>query len=483
MPYHVLVIDDDPFQCKTIQLTIEKFLGFDVSTITNPKKAVDLVLSEEGNDIDMVILDLSMPEMDGLQVLESIHGNRPNLPVIINTAYGDIGKAVEAVKKGAVDFIEKQDGPERMKLSIENVRKMSTLEKQLDNLERFSKNMYDFEDIIGDSKPIQKTINTAKKASSSNIPVLFQGESGVGKELFARAIHSGSSRNQKPFVAVNCSAIPENLVESVLFGHEKGAFTGAVSSSLGKFREANGGTIFLDEIGELPLETQSKLLRVLQEFEVEPVGSSKTHDINVRIISATNKNLEKAVEAGIFREDLFYRINVLNINIPPLRERKEDIKPLVKHLIEKICIKESLPVYDCTDELVSLLEQYRWPGNIRQLENAIYRAVVLNDGSKLDIEDFESVLKAMNLNSGNNTPKAINEPGHFSTERNSFKTISEYESDIINNALEFYNWNISKVSKILNIGRSTLYRKMKEYGIEERSTVESLDVYRKRKSS
>lgn len=476
MSYHVLVVDDDSFQCKTIQLTIEKFLRFRVSTLTSPMEAVDLLLSERGNDIDMVILDLSMPDMDGLEVLDKVHPQRPDLPIIINTAYGDITKAVKAVQKGAVDFIEKQDGPERMKLSIENVRKISNLKKQVDSLDRFSKNIYSFNDIVGHSKTLKRTINTADKASRSNIPVLLRGESGVGKELFARAIHSNSIRNEKPFVAVNCSAIPENLVESVLFGHEKGAFTGAIERSIGKFREANGGTIFLDEIGELSLDTQAKLLRVLQNFEIEPIGAGKSFDVNVRIISATNKNLEKAVEAGLFREDLFYRINVLGINIPPLRDRKDDIKLLVNYFIEKICARESLPVFDFTDDVISLLEEYRWPGNVRQLENTIYKAIVLNEGNILGVEDFDSILRAMNLNSPLLT-EGLN-LGCFNPERGKFKTINEYEKDIIENALEFYNWNISRVSKILDIGRSTLYRKMKEYGIEESSNVEDFSAFK-----
>lgn len=484
MSYHVLIVDDDPFQCKTIQLTIKKFLKFKTSTMTNPKEAVDFILSEKGDEIDMVILDLSMPEMSGIEVLEKIHDVKPNLPVIINTAYGDINKAVEAVQKGAVDFIEKQDGVERMKLSIENVRKLSTLKKQVDNLERFSNNNHHFDDIIGKSKSLEKTIAIAQKASGSDIAVLLHGESGVGKELFARAIHSKSTRNNKPFIAVNCSAIPENLVESVLFGHVKGAFTGAVNKSIGKFREANGGTIFLDEIAELPLETQSKLLRTLQSFEVEPVGSAKSFDINVRVISATNKNLEEAVEAGLFREDLFYRINALEIVIPPLRKRKEDIELLVSHFVEKICIKESIPIFDFDDELISLLEDYRWPGNVRQLENTVYKAIVLNENTTLGINDFESILRALNFGSDTSVkPIQSSNSGFFNREKGSFKTINEYEKDIIENALEFYNWNISKVSKILDIGRSTLYRKMKEYGIEEHSTIEDISSFRKKKQS
>ena len=480
MVYHVLVVDDDPFQCKTTKLVIEKMLNYKVSTLNDGKQTIEFLLSPEGNNVNMVILDLSMPNIDGIQVLEEVKPQRPELPIIINTAYGDVQKAVEAIRKGAVDFIEKQDGPERMKVCIENVRSMSNLSKQVDKLSRFNDNSLNFSDIIGQSKVIEKTKNLAKKAAFSNIPVLLQGESGVGKELFARAIHSESIRGKKPFVAVNCSAIPKDLVESVLFGHEKGAFTGAVESSKGKFREAEGGTIFLDEIGELPLDTQAKLLRVLQNFEVEAVGSSKTYDVNVRVVSATNKNLEDEVEDGNFREDLFYRINVMPIKIPPLREREEDINLLTYHFTEKICAKENIKPKDIDESLLRNLQQYWWPGNIRQLENSIYRAIVLSENQVLTVNEFDYILDGIKAhNSDFEEYNSTTKIGFYNNGDEKFKTMAQFEKDIIQNALEFYNWNISKVSKILDIGRSTLYRKMKEYDIQEKK-VENLSNYRKK---
>ena len=487
MTYHVLVVDDSELQAKAIKLSIEKMLKYNVSSVYSGKEACEILLSSKGDNIDLVILDLSMPEIDGMEVLEKVCPNRPELPIIINTAYGDVQKAVEAVKKGAIDFIEKQDGPERMKVSIENVRKIATLNKQVQKLYNFSQNIYGFEDIIGRSRSIKKVISTAQKGANSNIPILLQGESGVGKELFARAIHSASDKKNGPFIAVNCSAIPENLVESVLFGHEKGSFTGAMEKSIGKFREADGGTIFLDEIGELPLEVQSKLLRVLQNFEVESVGGNKPYNVDIRVVSATNKDLEKAVEEGSFREDLYYRINVLTLKIPALRERKEDIPLLIEYLTEKICSKEDVSIKDLTIPLLEALQEYWWPGNVRQLENAIYRAVVLSQNTVLDFDDFENILKAIEKSNPQlaetrreASKTEIERVDFFNKVDGKFKSISEYEKDIIQRALDFYNWNISKVSKVLEIGRSTLYRKMKDYDIEEKPTVEEIADFRKK---
>jgi len=463
MSFHVLVVDDDPFQCKTIQITIEKMLNYNVTCLNSGIEAMELLLSEAGDKIDLVILDLTMPEMDGMAVLEKVCLQRPELPIIMNTAHGDIKKAIIALKKGAIDFIEKQDGAERLKQSIENVRLISSLSRQNKKLESFRNNKFSFNDIIGNSALLNKTINSAKKASLSNIPILIKGESGVGKELFARAIHSASMRNEKPFIAVNCGAIPVTLVESILFGHEKGAFTGAIDRSIGKFREADGGTILLDEVAELPMESQIKLLRVLQNFEVEPVGAGRTSDVNVRVLSATNKNLEKAVAEGRFREDLFYRLNVMQVDVPPLRSRKEDIDELVTYFVEKFCTKE-----------------YWWPGNVRQLENAVYKAVVMANSNRLTLGDFENILTAIGRNIQEAKPLALpDNVGYASSTMPKFRTLAEHEKDIIQKALDFYNYNISKVSKVLNIGRSTLYRKMKEYGIEMQGSVEDLEEYKR----
>ncbi len=478
MNYHILVVDNDPFQCKTIKLAIEKLLRFEVTTTTSGREAAEILLSPAGNAIDLVILDLSMPDMDGMDVLDKVCPQRPDLPVIINTAYGDVKKAVEALQKGAVDFIEKKDGPERLKVSIENVRLMANLRKEVNKLAGFANNVFDFSDIIGHSSALNRAINAAKKGANSAIPILLQGESGVGKELFARAIHHNSPRAEKPFISLNCGAIPTNLAESVLFGHEKGSFTGAIEKTLGRFREANGGTLFLDEVGELPPEIQVKLLRALQNLEIEPVGAGRPVDVNVRIISATNKNLEKAVAEGRFREDLFYRLNVFHIEVPPLRQRREDVGVLVNHFIRRICMKEKKKIMDVDDSLLKILTEYSWPGNIRQLENAVYRAVVLCSGDRLTMHDFDNILAAISAN----RPEDVYAPdnvGYSSNSEPRFKTIAQHERDIIQKALDYYNYNISKVSKVLEIGRSTLYRKMKEYNIEMRGSVEDIEEFKK----
>jgi len=476
MYYNVLVVDDDQFQCKTIQLALEKMLSYNVQTINSGAEAIELITSEEGNKINMVILDLSMPEIDGLDVLRAICPQRPELPIIINTAYGDVKKAVEALKLGAVDFIEKQDGFERIKICIENVRLRSGLVREVKKLHQHSKNLYSFDDIIGKSSILQKSINQAKKAALSNIPVFISGESGVGKEMFARAIHCSSSRANKPFISVNCSAIPENLVESVLFGNEKGAFTGAIEKSLGKFREADGGTLFLDEVGELPADVQPKLLHALQNFEIEAVGSSKVYDVNIRVISATNRDVEQMIASQKFREDLFYRLNVFNLSIPSLRERKDDIIHLTTHFVEKLCLKEGRKILKTSPCLEKILTEYWWPGNVRQLENMLYKAIIMCDNDTLEAKDFSTVFNHL---ANQNYSSQSNSLNYVSDGEAKFKTLSEFEKDIIQRALEFYNGNISKVSKVLDLGRSTLYRKMKEYGIDIQGAIEDIEDFRR----
>jgi DNA-binding NtrC family response regulator len=480
MVYHVLVVDDDQFQCRSAQITIEKFLKYKVTTVTSGKEAINMLLGDEGRDINMVLLDLSMPEIDGMEVLKKVHPARPDLPIIIHTAHGDVKKAVDALRYGAVDFVEKQDGPERMKLSLNNARMLSTLNKEVQKMSHFSTGRLDFNDIIGISNEIKTIKRVAQKAAQSNIPMLIEGESGVGKELFARAIHSYSMRDGKNYVSVNCAAIPKDNVESVLFGHERGSFTNTVEKSIGKFREADGGTLFLDEVGELSLDVQAKLLRVLQDFEIEPVGSTKSINIDVRVISATNKDLKEAVRRGLFREDLYYRLNVFPIIIPPLRTRKIDIPVLIDHLVEKICVRESRKILPIDDKLVERLTEYSWPGNVRQLENALYKAIIICDNDVLKPQDFDGILRAIELEKGEAQHPDASRVGINFNQRNStgFKTLANYEKEIIVTALEYHNWHISKVSKELGIGRSTLYRKMKEYGIEENGTIEEIKEFR-----
>ena len=329
-----------------------------------------------------------------------------------------------------------------------------------------------FSSIIGESPLIKEMIAFGKKVAKSDIPVLLEGESGTGKELIARAIHAFGDRSEKPFIAVNCGAIPENLVESILFGHEKGAFTGAVYKTFGKFREADGGTVFLDEVGELPADIQVKLLRVLQDGEIDPVGSKESLKVDVRVISATNRILSEEVKSNKFREDLYYRLSVFPINTPSLRERKGDLMLLVENFVKSFAAAEGKRVSKVSKEAENLLTQYSWPGNIRQLKNAVFRAVVLAEGDELQVSDFPQILNA--VNNGEDDGNFLFDEAHDDISANKilmnesnedYRTLSEIEKDVIMSALDFYNGHMSKVAKKLGIGRSTLYRKLEEFDI------------------
>lgn len=461
----VLVVDDDPLILKSLESTIKHQLKYDIVTLDGGQKAIDLLLGEDGRSVNVVLLDLTMPNVTGLDVIREVRAKRPRLPIIIHTANADVQSAVHALQLGATDYIEKSEGPERIKVAIENAMRLSHLQGEVDRLKRSASGEVKFDDIIGESKVMRETKSIAATAAESNIPVLIKGESGVGKEMFARAIHGNSSRAGKPFVAINCGAIPENLVESVLFGHEKGAFTGAVAKSLGKFREADGGTLFLDEIGELRADTQVKLLRALQEGEVEPVGGKTHENVDVRIISATNRRLKDEVSAGRFREDLYYRLNVFPITVPALRERGKDIPALLEHFILKIASHEHKPARTIDEKTEKILSKYAWPGNVRQLENAVYRAVVLSAHEVLNSEDFAHIIRS----DATITAQAGDREGiHIILDDDDeVKPMSEIEADVIRAALLHYDWKISKVARMLDIGRSTLYRKMSEYGISQ----------------
>jgi transcriptional regulator with PAS, ATPase and Fis domain len=346
---------------------------------------------------------------------------------------------------------------------------MSLIKKSSEGKNSFGKNSFD--NVLGSSQSIKDVITLASRVSESDIPVLLQGESGSGKELVAHTIHNSSKRCDKQFVAVNCGAIPENLVESILFGHEKGAFTGAFYKTFGKFREADGGTIFLDEINELSKDFQVKLLRLLQHGEIEPVGANKPMKVNVRVISATSCDLSKEVAEGRFREDLYYRISVFPIKIPSLRSRKQDIPFLINYFIKNFCQSENKKIDSISKEAEKFLCDYRWPGNIRQLKNAIFRAVVMCDSDRLTINDFLHLNPVANTESDDilNSPRAskmiVNTNIFFDQVGKDMRSLSDIEKDIITTALEYYNGHISKISKKLGIGRSTLYRKMLEYNI------------------
>ncbi len=476
----VLVVDDDPTQRRLIQGVLERE-GFLVAMADGGDAALDRLIS--GGAADVILLDLVMPGMSGVAALTEMRARGFNQPVIVLTASGGIDTVVQAMQAGAQDFLVKPAAPERIAVSLRNALKMGDLTAEVDRLKKRATGQTTFTELIGTSRAMGHVKKLGERAARSTIPILITGESGVGKELIARALHGCSDRAGKPFVAVNCGALPENLVESILFGHEKGSFTGATDKHLGKFQEANGGCMFLDEVGELPLDMQVKLLRVLQEGEVDAVGGKRPTKVDVRIISATNRDLAQAVAEGRFREDLYYRLNVFPIEAPSLRERRDDIPALVDHFIRRFNIEEGKNVAAATGEALEPLVAHDWPGNVRQLENAVYRAIVLADGPYLQPHDFPAIsgLKppmsepttsvagaaaALPMAQAYIADMPKEAPVRILDERGHLRTLEEIEKDLIQLAIGIYSGHMSEVARRLGIGRSTLYRKVREQGIE-----------------
>ena len=472
----ILVVDDDPTQRRLIQAVLERD-GNAVVHAASGGEAIDRMT--RGGGADLILLDMVMPEMSGLECLAELRSAGINEPVIVLTANGGIDMVVKAMQAGAQDFFVKPVGPERLLVGVRNAMQMKRLTSEVGRLTKRVQGRTSFDDIVGDSPPMRMVKALGARAAKSSIPVLITGESGVGKEVIARALHGASDRAGKPFVAVNCGALPANLIESILFGHEKGAFTGAVDKTLGKFREADGGTLFLDEIGELPLDMQVKLLRALQEGEIDPVGGKRPVKIDVRIVSATNRDPAQQVKDGAFREDLFYRLNVFPIEAPSLRDRREDIAPLVDHFIARFNAEEGKRIAGCAPETLALLQAFDWPGNVRQLENAVFRAIVLADAPFLQPHDFPAIsgvaapmpdaqpLQAATA-AGARTDAAaqVDQPIRILDERGHLRTLEDIERDLIQHAIEVYAGHMSEIARRLGIGRSTLYRKVREQGLE-----------------
>ncbi|MFP6746776.1 MAG: sigma-54 dependent transcriptional regulator [Alphaproteobacteria bacterium] len=464
MAQTVLIVDDDPTQRRLLETVVSRH-GYEIEIATGGKDAIAFMQSEKGKNVDLILLDLVMPDVDGFEVLQQVKSRRPDLPVVVLTAQSGIEIIVKVMRAGAADFIPKPASPERLLVSMENALKMNVLSGQVSRLSRQVEGRMQFDDLITGGGVMDAALDLARRAASSKIPILIEGESGVGKEMVARAVQGSSERAGKPFVAVNCGAIPENLVESMLFGHEKGAFTGASERHAGKFQEADGGTLFLDEIGELRQDMQVKLLRALQEGEVDPVGSNKPVKVDIRLISATNRDLQWQVDEGRFREDLFYRLNVFPIHIPPLRERLDDVPPLSEHFVAKLAATEGKAVRGLSQEALDLLMGFDWPGNVRQLENAIFRAVVLCDGEELALTDFPQIAQSMGVatpapgHGGNGGLPALNADGEM-------RTLEAMEADMIRMAIGKYQGQMTEVARRLGIGRSTLYRKVSDFGID-----------------
>ncbi|MEP0941277.1 MAG: sigma-54 dependent transcriptional regulator [Rhizobiaceae bacterium] len=496
----ILIVDDDPVQRRILENSVNK-MGYRAITCDDGESALAHLQDASSTAIDLIVLDLVMPGIDGMGVLKALSEMEAAIPTIVQTSKGGIDTVVSAVRAGAVDFCVKPVAMERLKVSIQNALKVGAMEQVVQKIRKSSQGTFTFDDMVGSSPALEKAKKLGERAAASNIPILLEGESGVGKEVFAKAVQGASERSGKPFVTVNCGALPENLAESILFGHEKGSFTGATQTHIGKFKEADGGTLFLDEVGELSLDLQVKLLRAIQEGEIDPVGAKRPVKTDFRLISATNRDMIEQVKHGHFREDLYYRLNVFPVNVPPLRARKSDIAALIQHFTARICLEEGRRnISGISHDALAMLEAYDWPGNIRQLENTIFRAVILCDGSQLTVEEFpqvamalgqeweselgterasildlqssvvslplrdeaaadEDMLDAMVREAERGTLSALSNAGDV-------RSLEELEGDLIRFAIEHHEGRMTRVARSLDIGRSTLYRKLKELGID-----------------
>ncbi len=448
----LLIVDDDPIirdsLCEFLKL--EGYQAFGAGSFKNALKEL------EKQDFNLVITDVNMPETDGFELLRLIRKRYPEIVTIVITGYGTIESAVEAIKMGAYDYLTKPIVDDEIRLIVNRALEQQALLLENRNLRNQLRHKYGLENIIGHDYKMLKIFDLIEAVADSKATVLITGQSGTGKSLIARAIHHRSDRCDKPCVEVSCGALPETLLESELFGHVRGSFTGAVNDKEGKFMAANGGTLFLDEINSAPLSLQVKLLRVLQERQFEPVGSNETKTVDVRVVLATNVDLIKEVEQGRFREDLYYRINVVNIDLPSLQERITDVPLLAEKFLKDMCIKHGKDKTGFSDDAVRVLENYRWPGNVRELENIVERAVVLSKSNRIEVSDLPpSIIET--VETGKEVefrPMSLKE------------ALEEPEKRIIEMALRRNNWNRQLAAEMLQINRTTLYKKMKRYDLE-----------------
>jgi two-component system nitrogen regulation response regulator NtrX len=452
----ILVIDDESAIRDSLRMTLE-YEGYEFVGAATGQEGLALA---ERDTPDLVILDVKMPGMDGIEVLDRLRSMNETLPVVVISGHGTIGTAVEATKKGAFDFIEKPFASERVLVSLRNALDQRRLRDENRSLRKAVEVRHQ---MIGDSSGLKQVMAAVGRAAPTNATVLIQGESGVGKELVARTIHRNSLRSRERFVQVNCAAIPEELIESELFGHEKGSFTGATEKQIGKFEQADRGTIFLDEVGDMSAKTQAKVLRVLQEGEVERLGSARTIKVDVRVIAATNKNLEEEIEKGHFREDLYFRLAVIPIHVPPLRERSEDIAPLVRHYMEYFARDNNVRPKRITPAAVEVLQRHRWKGNIRELRNTVERLMIMTAGDNIDVADLPDILRSP-VSIGRSGPPADADPARAGTLRE-FKDSTERAYLVTK--LRESGWNISKTAEAIDTPRSNLYKKLEQYQISQ----------------
>ncbi|MFQ5500128.1 MAG: sigma-54-dependent transcriptional regulator [Candidatus Zixiibacteriota bacterium] len=451
MPARILVIDDEESMCRFMQIMLTRE-GYRVDSVDSGSKGISLLRQQ---DYDLVIADLQMPEMTGIDVLKEIKSFKRDQDLIVMTAYASVDTAIEAMKQGAADYITKPFKVDEIKLVIDKSISRKHLQEENDKLKRQLCPDDPLDSFIGNSEAAIKLKTLASQISQTESTVLILGESGTGKDLIAQAIHHQSPRRSGPFVTINCAALPENLLESELFGHKRGSFTGAIKDKDGLFKAANGGTFFLDEVGNTSMAIQVKLLRVLEDRRITPVGETKPIDVDVRLIAATNADLEDDVKAGRFRSDLYYRLHVIPIHIPPLRERADDIDLLVKHFVERFCIKNNVPVMEISDEAMELLTSYHWPGNVRELENTVERAVFLCSDAQLTVKDFpEKCVRALQSDS-------IEQPQKVDP------TLESIEKAYIHYIMTQTGGKKTEAARILGINASTLYRKLDRYDLKQ----------------
>jgi two-component system NtrC family response regulator len=453
----ILIVDDE----KNYPLILSAVLqeeGFETITANSAVAAIEVI---DHSDVDLVLTDMKMPGMDGIELLERVKDKNAELPVMMMTAHGTVEKAVEAMQKGAYNYILKPFDNKQLVIYVNKAVAMYRVVKENRQLRSAVQSQYSFGNLIGKSKPMQDVFETIRKVAPSTATVLIEGASGTGKELVAKSIHFNSLRRTKPFVAVNCSALAESLLESELFGHEKGAFTGAVAMKKGRFELADGGTLFLDEIGELSPPLQVKLLRILQEKVFERVGGVRPISVDIRLIAATNKALRDEIGRGRFREDLFYRLNVVHVVLPPLNGRTEDIRPLVAHFIEKYASahRKSLPITHVEQEVERLFYDYSWPGNVRELENVIERAMVMCSGQTIKVEDLPNDFKSNVYKDSRVHLESL------PTKATLYETLAYVEREMIVRALRETDYVQSHAATLLGIGKSGLNQKIKKYGI------------------
>jgi two-component system nitrogen regulation response regulator NtrX len=452
MAARILLIDDDAGIRDSMRMPLE-YEGYEYLSAASAEEGIALVQRESP---DIVFLDVKMPGMDGMEALKRIKAINEAVPIVMISAHGTTSTAFEASKRGAVDFIEKPFGAERLLVTIRNQLDRTRLIDENKSLRRAAEVRHQ---MVGDSPGLRQVAEAVRRAAPTNATVLLLGESGVGKELVARAVHRNSLRSRERFIQVNCAAIPEELIESELLGHEKGSFTGATEKQIGKFEQADRGTIFLDEVGDMSAKTQAKVLRVLQEGEVERLGSARTIKVDVRVIAATNKDLEQEIHRGTFREDLYFRLSVIPVRVPPLRDRREDVPPLVRHFADLFSRENNRRPPRFTPAAMEFLQKARWKGNVRELKNTVERLIIMTPGETIDVDDLRDVVRLES------------KPSVADNEKERPNTLREFkesaERAFLVEKLRENGWNISKTAEVIGTPRSNLYKKLEQYGISQ----------------